>query len=121
MQTESNEVLYDVADHIAVITLNAPERMNTISSNVANAETVGYKRKDPLVAATTDRESFGEILNNQLDENVQGVQVHDLRLVAWMQVHGISHLLTLNQTDFARYSGVVAQSPQDVVGSVGAP
>jgi flagellar basal-body rod protein FlgC len=54
------------------------ERMNTISSNVANAETVGYKRKDPLVAATTDRESFGEILDNQMDENIQGVQVQDI-------------------------------------------
>ena len=31
VQTESNEVLYEVADHIAAITLNAPERMNTIS------------------------------------------------------------------------------------------
>ena len=36
MQTESNEVLYDVADHIAVITLNAPERMNTISGPMLN-------------------------------------------------------------------------------------
>ena len=35
-QTESNEVLYDVADHIAVITLNAPERMNTISGPMLN-------------------------------------------------------------------------------------
>ena len=31
VQTEPNEVLYEVADHIAVITLNAPERMNAIS------------------------------------------------------------------------------------------
>jgi flagellar basal-body rod protein FlgC len=54
------------------------KRMNTISSNVANAETVGYKRKDPLLAATTDRESFGEVLQNQLDENVQGVAVQDI-------------------------------------------
>ena len=36
MQTESGEVLYDVADHIAVITLNAPERMNTISGPMLN-------------------------------------------------------------------------------------
>src|SRR6185437_6867937 len=54
------------------------KRMNTISSNVANAQTVGYRREDPLVAATTDRESFAEILDNQLDENVQGVQVQDI-------------------------------------------
>jgi flagellar basal-body rod protein FlgC len=54
------------------------KRMNTISSNVANAETVGYQRKDPLMAATTDRESFGEILQNELGENVQGVAVQDI-------------------------------------------
>jgi flagellar basal-body rod protein FlgC len=54
------------------------KRMNTISSNVANAETVGYKRKDPLLAATTDRESFGEVLQNEMDENVQGVAVQDI-------------------------------------------
>ncbi|MAB15493.1 enoyl-CoA hydratase-related protein [Parvibaculum sp.] len=30
------EVLYEVADHIATITLNAPERMNTISASMLN-------------------------------------------------------------------------------------
>lgn len=32
----SSEVLYEVADHIATITLNAPERMNTISRAMLN-------------------------------------------------------------------------------------
>ena len=54
------------------------KRMNTISSNIANAETAGYKKKDPLMAAETDRENFGEILQNELDENVQGVRVQDI-------------------------------------------
>jgi flagellar basal-body rod protein FlgC len=60
------------------------KRMNTISSNIANAETTRtaeggpYRRKDPLMAAQTDRESFGEILQNELDENVQGVQVQEV-------------------------------------------
>lgn len=62
------------------------KRMNTISSNIANAETtrgVGpnngpYKRKDPLLTAQTDRENFGEILQTAMDENIQGVQVTDI-------------------------------------------
>ena len=33
----SSEVLYEVADHIATITLNAPERMNTISGPMLGA------------------------------------------------------------------------------------
>jgi predicted nucleic acid-binding protein len=46
---------------------------------------------------------------------VQGVQVHDARLVALMQAHRVTHLLTLNGADFARYHGiVVALSPQAV-------
>ncbi|MET4169311.1 enoyl-CoA hydratase/carnithine racemase [Bradyrhizobium sp. LA6.1] len=36
MTDAANEVLYEVADHIAVITLNAPERMNTISGPMLN-------------------------------------------------------------------------------------
>ena len=48
------------------------KRMNTISSNIANSETVGYKRKDAEFTATADRESFGEILNDKVDQAVQG-------------------------------------------------
>lgn len=57
-------------------------RMNTISSNIANAETTGpegpYKRKDPVFQANTDREHFGEILKNKMDENAQGVLVSEI-------------------------------------------
>jgi flagellar basal-body rod protein FlgC len=50
-------------------------RMNTISSNIANAETPGYRRKDAVFQPMTDRESFGEILQNRMDEHAQGVLV----------------------------------------------
>jgi len=38
--------------------------------------------------------------------NVRGRQGHDCRLVAWMELHGIKHLLTLNSPDFTRYAQV---------------
>lgn len=62
------------------------KRMNTISSNIANAETTEtdeggpYKRKDPIFTAVTDKETFGEILQNQMDEKVQGVLVTDIHV-----------------------------------------
>lgn len=37
---------------------------------------------------------------------VRGKQGYDCRLVAWMELHGIKHLLTLNSADFARYPQV---------------
>jgi predicted nucleic acid-binding protein len=42
---------------------------------------------------------------------VMGVQVHDARLVAWMESHAVSHILTLNAADFARYQTITALTP----------
>ena len=46
--------------------------------------------------------------------SVMGVKVHDARLVAAMHVHGVSHLLTLNDQDFTRYSGISVIHPSQV-------
>ena len=60
------------------------QRMNTISSNIANAETAEaeeggpYRRKDPVFVAESDRESFAEILTNEMDEAVKGVRVSEI-------------------------------------------
>ncbi|MBI4670946.1 MAG: type II toxin-antitoxin system VapC family toxin [Chloroflexi bacterium] len=50
-----------------------------------------------------------------IEYQVSGVQVHDARLVAAMRVHGVSHILTFNGKDFARYrrEGIVAVAPDD--------
>lgn len=70
---------------ISATGMNAQQtRMNTISSNLANAETTEaegggpYKRKDPVFAAQPDRENFGEILAGHMDESAQGVQVTEI-------------------------------------------
>jgi predicted nucleic acid-binding protein len=46
--------------------------------------------------------------------SVQGVVIHDTRLVAVMRVHGITHLLTFNKDDFKRFSGILVLSPPEV-------
>jgi predicted nucleic acid-binding protein len=38
---------------------------------------------------------------------VSGKPAHDARLVAAMQAHGITHLLTFNTDDFKRYAGII--------------
>jgi predicted nucleic acid-binding protein len=42
---------------------------------------------------------------------VRGRQVHDARLVALLRAHGITHILTLNGGDFARYPGLTVLDP----------
>ena len=50
-----------------------------------------------------------------VDFEVAGVQVHDARLVAAMKTYGITHILTFNKADFARYAraGIVAVDPAE--------
>jgi predicted nucleic acid-binding protein len=83
-----------------------------------------------LSVAETDRrarriERFGQLLPDSpavhaewrgllVTHAVMGVQVHDTRLVATMRVHGITHLLTFNVGDFARFPGIVAHHPQQI-------
>ncbi len=51
-----------------------------------------------------------------LSFGVSGVQVHDARIVAAMLVHQVTHILTFNTSDFARYSsiGIVAVDPNKI-------
>jgi len=45
---------------------------------------------------------------------VSGVQVHDARLAAAMIVHRVKRILTFNDLDFARYTGIEAVHPRTV-------
>ena len=65
--------------------LNAQtKRMNTISSNIANAETTRtpeggpYRRKDPIFTTKELGMSFDQHLNNKIDEHVEGVVVAEI-------------------------------------------
>jgi predicted nucleic acid-binding protein len=46
--------------------------------------------------------------------SVTGKDAHDARYVAAMIVHGITHLLTYNTTDFKRFTNITALSPSDI-------
>lgn len=45
---------------------------------------------------------------------VRGKQSHDARLVAAMNAHNLTHLLTFDQSDFKRFSEITVVSPQNV-------
>lgn len=46
---------------------------------------------------------------------VAGVQVHDARLAALMQTQAVTHILTLNAADFARFPGIMPLDPNALV------
>ena len=50
---------------------------------------------------------------------VSGKNVHDAKLVAAMNVHGVKSILTFNAKDFVRYSEITVVSPAEVAGGRG--
>ena len=66
--------------------LNAERiRMNTISSNIANANVTEtpeggpYRRKDVVLQSVPQKESFGDILEDMMDEPLQRVEVSEIK------------------------------------------
>jgi predicted nucleic acid-binding protein len=45
---------------------------------------------------------------------VSGRDSHDTRIVAAMNVHRVSHLLTFNKADFTRYPGITVLFPSEI-------
>ncbi len=50
---------------------------------------------------------------------VRGKQAHDARIAALMLARGITHILTLNSSDFTRYDGITPVTPQQLLDQLG--
>ena len=57
---------------------------------------------------------FNEWENLVIQHQVMGKPTHDARLVAAMNVHKVTHLLTFNTSDFKRFTNITAVDPSDV-------
>lgn len=49
-----------------------------------------------------------------VDKDVKGKLSHDARVVAAMEKHGISHILTFNGKDFKRYARIEVIDPHEI-------
>lgn len=80
---------------------------------IARTEIDRFKRLFVLLSDTERVYSEWERLVTTYE--VKGTKVHDTRLVAFMLVHQISHILTFNVKDFRRFqSEVTAVSPRQM-------
>lgn len=113
------------SDEISIFPQSCIEFWNVATRPVKN-NGFGYSCKDadfflrliervfPLMS--DDAGVYREWRKLVIDFGVSGIQVHDGRIVAAMLVHNITHILTFNTKDFARYSsiGVIAIDPKNV-------
>lgn len=91
-----------------------PASQNGLGMSVADAtsELMRLKAMFPLLPDTPAIYPAWERLVNRYQ--VSGKPAHDARLVAAMQVHGLTTILTFDKTGFSRYAGIQALDPASV-------
>lgn len=91
-----------------------PREANGLGWNTqqAAAEVAQIRNRFPLLADTP--EIVARWLTLVADHDIKGKKVHDARLVAVMQVHGVTQLLTFNTDDFRGYSSITLLHPGEI-------
>jgi predicted nucleic acid-binding protein len=84
-----------------------------LTPNQAEAELSRVEGLFPLLADTVG--IYAEWRSLVISHQVSGKNAHDARLVAAMTVHGLTHILTFNTGDFARYPAITALDPAVVL------
>ena len=88
-----------------------PVANNGIGLTVAKAA-AEFSRMQTLFPLLLDSPAiFPEWERLVVTHSVLGKNAHDARLVAAMTIHGLTHLLTFNTADFARFPGITALDP----------
>ncbi|MGB7284424.1 MAG: PIN domain-containing protein [Candidatus Acidiferrum sp.] len=109
-------ILYFTHQNIAELwnTMTRPISRNGLGLTVAEAESAVSAIELGMVLLPDGESVYREWRRIVLRYGISGVQVHDPRLAATMYIHGVSHILTLNMTDFARFDGLTPLHPSRI-------
>jgi len=91
-----------------------PEANNGLGISISETVRPIESFKRVLVLLPDTESIFSEWEQLVVQYQVSGKQVYDARLVASMNTHRITHLLTFNTADFKRYDGITVLSPSSV-------
>ena len=92
-----------------------PVSANGLGWNVAKTQAEIDQLLDQFPLLEDTPEVFQHWLALVISHTVMGKRVHDIRILAVMQTHAISHLLTFNVDDFPQPLGVTIVHPSGVV------
>jgi predicted nucleic acid-binding protein len=106
--------LQNIAEFWNVATRPAAHNGLGFSPAIALAEVANIEEDLDLLPDTPPL--YAEWKELVVRHGVVGVKVHDARLVAAMNVHGVRRLLTFNAGDFTRY-GIEVLQPAAVLGA----
>ncbi|MBZ5525664.1 MAG: type II toxin-antitoxin system VapC family toxin [Acidobacteriia bacterium] len=91
--------------------MTRPVARNGFGLTVADAEREVRAIEAGMIFLPDNEAVYREWRRIVVQHSVLGVQVHDARLAAAMYIHQVGHILTLNVSDFTRFSGLIAVHP----------
>lgn len=100
-------------------TCTRPIDRNGLGMTIAQAEAELTRLENLFPILPDTPEIYPEWRRLVVTYNVMGVNVHDARLVAVMLAYGLTHILTFNTSDFARYAEITAVYPTVVTAEQG--
>ena len=97
-----------------VVATRAPDQ-NGLGMTTTEAEAELLKLGPPLFRLLRDERAIYDRWRELVAKHdVQGKQAHDALLVAAMQRHGVTELVTFNVADFTQYAGINLLEPKAV-------
>lgn len=93
--------------------LTRPTSRNGLGLSIAESEREIRAIESGMAFLPESQSTYREWRRIVVEYGVSGVQVHDARLAAVMYVHGVNHILTLNEADFGRFKGLTAIHPSN--------
>jgi predicted nucleic acid-binding protein len=91
-----------------------PLKQNGFGLSIAEVNTAVATIEQGMILLPESEAVYRKWRQLVFTHEVSGSKVHDVRLVAAMSVHGLSHLLTLNTLDFARFPEIQAIHPRAI-------
>jgi predicted nucleic acid-binding protein len=98
-----------------------PRENNGLGIAVADAQAAISQWTGIFRLMLDERGVFGYWRNLVASNDVKGKSAHDARLVAAMQRHGLTDLLSFNKPDFVRFGAINVLTPADVLKGQVAP
>lgn len=91
-----------------------PKSVNGLGLTIEEAETELENLQKVFTVLPENDQIFEEWKTLVSKHKVSGKPTHDTRIVAAMIVHKIKNILTLNPSDFKRFTEIKAVNPKDV-------
>lgn len=109
---EGNRVCVTSQNLIELWTVSTrPVENNGLGLTPAQAERVVARVENSVFRLPDSDDVYPEWRRLVVTHGVSGKKAHDARLVAAMTVSGITHILTFNTDDFARYASIKVLHP----------